>query len=298
MARQGREFELLIKKIEETLLPENAVITSPDFITDKITGQNREVDISIRSNIGTIPILIVIECRDRQGDEDTTWIEQLHTKTCDINANKIIAVSSSGFSGNAIKKGIHYGIETRTFNDITLADIKDWCNIEFLVMYYRNYQMLVADFTIENMENLKGNPFDGVDISENFLVRTKDNVKVGLKSAFQGIAQANDIWASIPTDNSIHRKTINVNFSNPEDRFQIENNGTIYPINAIKFVVDMRIEPKNIPISKITSYNSQDGPIAQSIEFEGILPNRNNILKLVKTKDGHLLLSLGMENKK
>ena len=44
MARKGREFELLIKRLETILFPKNAIINSPDFIFDKITKQKREVD--------------------------------------------------------------------------------------------------------------------------------------------------------------------------------------------------------------------------------------------------------------
>ena len=34
MAREGRDFEQLIEKLEKILLPEKAIIRSPDFIED------------------------------------------------------------------------------------------------------------------------------------------------------------------------------------------------------------------------------------------------------------------------
>lgn len=291
MSRQGRDFELLIKKLEEILLPEKAVITSPDFIKDKITGRQREVDISIRMDVGTVPILIIIECRDRQGDVDTTWIEQLHTKTCDLNANKVIAVSSSGFSCNAITKGNHYGIETRTYGEITHDDIKGWFKIEHMVLHSQNYLIHHVELNIGDISSLKVNPLEGKTVSDNFIIRTRDNEKVNLKSIFEGEAQAHNIWATIPIDNNLHRKTIAINFINPEDRYQIEDNGNVYPIENIQFTVDLKIEIKNIPISKITSYDGQEGPIAQTIEFDGALPNANQVLQFIKAKDGSILLS-------
>ena len=47
---------------------------------DKITNQPREVDASIRYQVGSVPILITIECRDRVAVQDSTWIEQLVQK--------------------------------------------------------------------------------------------------------------------------------------------------------------------------------------------------------------------------
>lgn len=60
-----REFEKLISQIEEALCPKGAIVKSPDYISDLNTGTLREVDASIRFEVGSAPILITIECRDR-----------------------------------------------------------------------------------------------------------------------------------------------------------------------------------------------------------------------------------------
>ena len=56
MSRKGKELELLVARLEKILAPEDATITSPDYLLDKITGGKREVDVSIRSRIGSSPI--------------------------------------------------------------------------------------------------------------------------------------------------------------------------------------------------------------------------------------------------
>ena len=98
MTRQGRELELLIERVEKAVLPEGATIQSPWIIKDRITNQPREVDILIEYTIGTTPIRIIIECRDRTSTQDTQWIEQIQPKVGDLKANKVIAVSSSAFT--------------------------------------------------------------------------------------------------------------------------------------------------------------------------------------------------------
>ena len=62
MTAQWREFEKLIARIEQAMAPLDAAVRSPDRIPDKVTGELREVDASIRYKVGTCPILITIEC--------------------------------------------------------------------------------------------------------------------------------------------------------------------------------------------------------------------------------------------
>ncbi|HUI39919.1 MAG TPA: restriction endonuclease, partial [Methanothrix sp.] len=104
MVRKGRDLELLVAFLENHLGPLGIEIKSPDYIQDKDTSQLREVDISLRSKIGSSNILAIVECRDRKGDEDVTWIEQLSRKRESVGADKAVAVSSSGFSDPAIIK--------------------------------------------------------------------------------------------------------------------------------------------------------------------------------------------------
>ena len=201
MAREGRDFKQLIEKLEKILLPEKAIIRSPDFIEDKITGQKREVDISIRMDIGSVPILILVECRDRKADQDTTWIEQIHTKTNDLNANKVIAVSSSGFSDNAVTKASHYGIETRTYGEISSEEIRDWCKIEFITMHNQQHLIHHVQLDLPTSTPLAHNPIEGITVGDLELTRTKDKSKVNLQSIFEGEIQTHNIWDSIPIDN-------------------------------------------------------------------------------------------------
>lgn len=92
-----RTVELVVKRLEEVLSPVDALVTSPDHIRDLVTGQSREVDVSIRSRLGSMDVLIICECRNRDGVEDSTWIEQVKTKRDDIGAHGAMVVSTAGF---------------------------------------------------------------------------------------------------------------------------------------------------------------------------------------------------------
>jgi hypothetical protein len=126
MKKEWRELELLVEKIEKTLSPEGAIIKSPDFLIDKVTGSKREVDVSIRFDVGSANILIAVECRNRNKPQDVRWMEEITTKHRDLGASKVIAISKMGFTADAIIKAKANSIELRTFDEITDNVINNW----------------------------------------------------------------------------------------------------------------------------------------------------------------------------
>src|SRR2546426_2688052 len=125
-AAASRQFEKLVALIESHLVPHGARVESPDHIPDRITGELREVDASVQYQVGSVPILITIECRDRTRVADVTWIEQIATKGENIGASAIVAVSSKGFSKAALEKARFLGIETRLLREVSNQAIQDW----------------------------------------------------------------------------------------------------------------------------------------------------------------------------
>src|SRR5438093_11091778 len=126
--KEHREFELLVARIESSLAPTGARVTSPDHLPDVVTGEQREVDASIRYRLGSVDLLLIVECRDRVKTEDVTWIEQLATKQRHVGAAHAIAVSSTGFSAPAVRAAQYHGISTRTISEVTEADVLAWAD--------------------------------------------------------------------------------------------------------------------------------------------------------------------------
>lgn len=134
---EWRQFERLVARIEADAGPRGIVITSPDRIRCKITGQLREVDASIRSQSGTTETLITIECRQRAATQDVTWIEQLVTKKSAIGADCTIAVSASNFSRNAQKVADQYGITLRKLSEVGIEDINFLLHLDFVLFWHK-----------------------------------------------------------------------------------------------------------------------------------------------------------------
>lgn len=121
--RDWREFEKLAAEIEDALSPQGAKVTCPDRIPDSDTGELREVDASIRYQVGSVPILIILECRYRKSRQGTIWIEQLSEKRKSVGAAKCIAVSLSPFSKPAVKKAASLGVELRNLRSFDRAEL-------------------------------------------------------------------------------------------------------------------------------------------------------------------------------
>ena len=136
-APEWREFERLVARIEADAGPRGMTVTSPDRVRCKTTGRLREVDASIRSQTGTVEILLTIECRRRSDIQDVTWIEQLVTKKHSIGADHTIAVSASGFSKNAQKVAAENGISLRKISEVGIDDINSLLRLDFVVFWHK-----------------------------------------------------------------------------------------------------------------------------------------------------------------
>lgn len=72
MARKGRQLEKLIELLEGIIAGTGIEIKSPDHIMGVKTKTLREVDVALRSKVGSTDILVVFECRDRKSIQDIT----------------------------------------------------------------------------------------------------------------------------------------------------------------------------------------------------------------------------------
>ncbi|WP_106971674.1 restriction endonuclease [Streptomyces xylophagus] len=105
MANAGRALEELVATLETLLSDSPVEIKSPDYITGRTTQTLREVDVSLRTRVGSATILVIIECRDRSRPQNVQWIDEIVGKQEEVGANKAVAVSQSGFTSTAREQG-------------------------------------------------------------------------------------------------------------------------------------------------------------------------------------------------
>src|SRR3712207_2141412 len=99
--------------IQSQLAPTSARVEQSAYLTDKAIDSDREIDILITDPRGNLPPqTIAIECRDRKRKADVEWIDAIIGKYSQIGVRRVVAISRSGFTKNAIKKAKDANIDT------------------------------------------------------------------------------------------------------------------------------------------------------------------------------------------
>src|SRR5438105_6620213 len=144
--RDSTAFEQQIHRIHELLEGSGAEVIWNDHIPDPDNpSQPRQVDVSIRRD-GKVTF---VECRDHASPQDVTWIEELIGRRSSLKADTIIAVSSSGFTGGAVRKAKAFGIILRDIRDLTDLEIKVWGGQIGLTLYFYAYSDLEVTLGFE-----------------------------------------------------------------------------------------------------------------------------------------------------
>ena len=274
MEKSWREFEKLVARIEENLAPKGAVVKSTDKIVDKVTGRKREVDASIRYQIGSAPILITIECRKRSKVQDDTWLEQLATKKEKIGAQQTIAVSSTDFTQSAIETAQHYGIELRKISDINDDVITQWVEkiiIEKVRVYdhIMNWSLDVeSDFpeVAFSPEISKAIKETGVDTS--IIFRVEDNMGISINGLMANVYRqqsegklGQDSYEGLTGTHSSVTRRLTINFA-PNQFYTNTTNGRV-TVHAIVLDLNTEIKRESVHLSKVYQYSNPNKEITQ-----------------------------------
>jgi len=303
MVRQGRDLEKLVAMIESSFISEDAEIKSPDYIIDKVTGHPREVDISIKKTIGSIPILVIIECRDRSDVQDVRWIEQVAQKRTDLNASKAVAVSRSGFTGNALIKAQHLDINTRLFEQITEDDIRSWFQAGDLVVYTMQSKIsfVNADLDLsslgphakEQTDALDSDHMSKSDYHAPIFVNKKDGKKYSIINIWQSIPQKDIIYQGVPRDGSRIERHLVIDFPNKSERLGMKLPIGMVDVFKITVVATVWIDASTVPISDVYSYRDDNSELLTAVEYQLDVRGRDAILSFHrKTKFGDIGITL------
>jgi hypothetical protein len=138
------EFEKKAFEIQKSLSSANSEVTHNDLIHGQESKTDRQIDISIRSKVGTYSILVAVECKDYKNPVDVTEVEAFISKIRDVRAHKGVMISARGFTEAARNRADHNDIDLRRLID---TESVDWgANIAVPCLLQRTY---MASCTIE-----------------------------------------------------------------------------------------------------------------------------------------------------
>lgn len=273
-ARKWREFELFVSRIEKALAPLGATVASPDRIPDKVTGQLREVDASVRYKVGTVPMLVTIECRDRTGIQDVQWIEQLAAKKASIGASATVAVASSGFTAPAIKKAEASGIELRTLAKATAQDFVDWLGCQTVVLEVSEWNL--ASLALE----LYDAPDDAelaADVQASFaqqgslapiFVRSSDRKRFHIENMLTEWDKGNGTF--FPQDLPVDGTKVRLTLHQPLDRdcLHVETTQGEFDIRIIHIGLVLSRTRRKVPMAQAAKYLDPNATLVHAAEWE------------------------------
>ena len=274
MVRKGRDFELLVASLEDYLSPLGIEVASPDRIKDKDTDQTREVDISLKGKIGSSEVLVIIECRDRNDNEDVRWIEELAGKRDSVGADKAMAVSSNGFTEPARRKAEKWNIELRTIIEVDLDEIGKWFEGKEGIYFipnalFKDLSFILFDGTIIDEK--------GLDFNKPVFRRKKDGKALKMKDVWDQLPKP-VIFSGIPDDGTHVERIVGIKYKQegeavtPNDIKELENlqlliGSDLKDIKEINFRAEFWVETKKVPV-KVKQYTKQNGVITEVAEFE------------------------------
>jgi len=121
MPRRTNAFQRLVTLLTATLAGRAQVMESA-MLTDRVNGEQREVDILVAAVAGGYTVQLGIEVISWARPADTPWIEKMRAKHEDLPTDKLVLVSESGFSAPARRKAEFHGIEVLTLEEANKAD--------------------------------------------------------------------------------------------------------------------------------------------------------------------------------
>jgi hypothetical protein len=125
MPARSTPFQKLVLHLQEQLSP-TATVAESAFLIHRLTGESREVDVVVRATVGEHPVVVSLECIEHGRPADVTWVEQMITKHAHLDTNRLVLVSLSGFSDQAVTLARGLGITTYTPEE---ACAQDWMQV-------------------------------------------------------------------------------------------------------------------------------------------------------------------------
>jgi hypothetical protein len=120
MPKRSNEFQRLVHDIHRQL-HETATVRESVLVPDRNNGPELEVDILIEDKSGEYPFTIGVECIDHKRRADINWVFQM-SKKHENRTDKLVLVSRSGFSKNALNQAAQNGIITLHLSEAITID--------------------------------------------------------------------------------------------------------------------------------------------------------------------------------
>lgn len=279
-----RRFELQLAEIEAALSGTSAKIKSPDHLPDVDTGEMREVDATMRFEIGSTSIIVGFECRKRKTPQDVIWVEQLASKRQSLKLDKLIAVSASGFTSAFKAKANRMGIEYRQISEMkeaALKILKDDIRLTGLAFPKLLRSAAIRWGVGQQPRGIAAAHFNselvkkGLDMV--FGYRYSNDGPISLQDFVQQACVA-VIRELADLRNKVSSLQMQIQFQEPEYYYSVEE--FKYPLKEIHLDLDIAAGIVPVPIATASTYLKLDEKFGGVVQTEFVQLDENNSSRL------------------
>jgi hypothetical protein len=263
MSNTGKLLEDFVERIEKIMLPQGFDVTRNEHVYNDDGVQIAEFDIEIKGKIGSTEFKWLLECRDRptDGAAPGSWIEQLVGRRDRFNFDKVIAVSTTGFSAGAEQYAKEKGIELRTVLNGEIGDLTHWFLIDDIYLFVRGGELDHVKFIIDEKETEETKAallkvLKSKDSKYTILKSTENNQKINAGQAFLAAVHQNGyLYDGMDKDGGVKPVQLSVLYDD-ESYFVVETDVGDVRIKELLFKGRLTITKKKISLDSITKYEN------------------------------------------
>lgn len=102
MPKRSTPFQAIVRLVRQHFAQPGVTVTESKMLHDAVLDIEREVDIVIEGEFDGEPVVISVEVIEHSRVATLPWVEQMLRKHASLPTNRLLLVSKSGFSGNAL----------------------------------------------------------------------------------------------------------------------------------------------------------------------------------------------------
>jgi Restriction endonuclease len=172
MVRKGSAYEQFVYDKFREFFP-NSAVTRNDRIAGRQSGLEREIDISIKTDVDGKEILYIVQCKDRgKRPADIIILGEFSAVIRDIGAAKGFLICTSGFAKSNYQYAQSIGIELITVEDVRSDRWRADIQIPLIYIKKTLHYALDSTVTVNAVLAAKKNwrPDTGLDLGLNNMI--------------------------------------------------------------------------------------------------------------------------------
>lgn len=262
-------MELLVGNLERALDGTGAVVESPGWLFDRDSESDREVDVVVRQRVGSVDVVVMLECRDRRETAGVDWIEQVASKRNGVGAARAVAVSTSGFSSGARRKALSLGVELREVVEVESREVLEWLQLREMRLSLMRSSVVSASVVafdvgwsprvVAGIQALSGAP-----LGHAAFVSDTDGERLSVLDLWDRFSRDLECHEGVPEDGRRVERTFRIKRL---QRFPVVVEEVRVPVRYVELQVQLWIEKSVVPLHRVVAYQKDEETLVESAEY-------------------------------